>query len=216
MPKTLSMDRKNLYRREESQRVRIERIISGYVKYRHPKIYNEAYGFYEHLDRTYPEKKDLRRSNEYEWLKSGSFGTMRKYYRRGTTNPRKTKVTDNMVLEIPLMDETEITVETTVESSSQSETTVESSNQSETTVESSSQPETTVQSSSLSETTVESSSLSETTVESSSLSIPSMTAELPPISDEMLEQIIGDLGEDPDIDNFFSDIDFELDDCPLW
>ena len=207
MPKNLLMDRKNIYRREESQRVRMERIIAGYVKYRHSNIYDEAKAFYHHLDELYPGKKDLRRSNEYEWLKNGSHETMKKYYPRKTTNPRKAKITDNMVLQIPLMEITTLsdenlpyTNEITVETSSQSETMVEASSQSETTVETSSQ----------SETMVEASSQSETTVEASSLST------LPPISDELFEQIIQDLCEDPDISNFFNNVDFEIDDCPLW
>ena len=223
MSRKLSMDRKNVYRREESQRVRTERVLTGYVKHRHPKIYDEAMGFYEHLNQIYPNKKDLRRSNEYEWLRNGTDKTMRKYY------TRKRKITDNMVLNIPLMDESEIgtenttqtdeiptcqheiTAETTLESSSQYEV-AQAENTTQTDEIPTCQHEITV------ETTLESSSQYEVTQETeveTSTTIPSADL-LPPVSDEILEQIINGLREDPDINNFFEDIDFELDDCPLW
>ena len=192
MPKARSMERKNMWRREETQRVRVERIITGYVKYRHPEIYNKANEFYEHLDEQYPNKKDLRRTNEFEWLKQGTARTMKKFY------TRKRKITDNMILHIPLMNQDEIATENTTQPTEipacQHEIIVE------TTVESSSnQPEMT----------------KETMVETST-SIPSTTADLPPISDEIIEEIMRGLREDPDIRNFFDDVDFEHDDCPLW
>ena len=70
MERQYKMDRKNISRREESMRVREERVITGYVRYVHPEVYKEAYEFYSQLNKLYPEKKDLRRTNEYELLKN--------------------------------------------------------------------------------------------------------------------------------------------------
>ena len=188
MPKKLSMSRKNIYRREETEKVRIERVVAGYLKYRHPGIYEEAYSFYNHLNELYPNKKDLRRSNEYEWLKKGTAETLRKYYPRKTTGKTTVKTTDNMVLNIELMDKT------TVESSLEPEVTQEASTMTEVTQE----------------TVVETSTTPEAAQETS------MALDLPIVSDEELNQIISGLREDPDISNIFDNIDFEEDNCPLW
>ena len=75
-----SMERKNIWRREETQRVREERIITGYFKYIHPEIYSEAKDFFNQLNELYPGKKDLRRTNEFEWLKSGTDKKLKKFY----------------------------------------------------------------------------------------------------------------------------------------
>ena len=37
-----------------------------------------------------------------------------------------------------------------------------------------------------------------------------------PLSEEEFNTVINDLGQDPDIQNFFANIDFELDNCPMW
>ena len=128
------MDRKNIYRREETQRVRVDRIISGYVKYRHPDVFNEAKEYYEWLNTRYPEKKDLRRCNEFEMLKHGTDSPVRKYYMKNkkphATVSQKSNPADTMVLQIPLMTEGDIanktiqTDEITVVESSQPETVV--------------------------------------------------------------------------------------------
>ena len=59
---------KNINRREETRRVRVERIISGYVKHCHPEVYSKAYEFYQHLNGIYPDKKDLRKTREFLML----------------------------------------------------------------------------------------------------------------------------------------------------
>ena len=40
--------------------------------------------------------------------------------------------------------------------------------------------------------------------------------ELQPLDDEAFNTLLDDLRQDPDIASFFDNIDFELDDCPLW
>ena len=226
MPKELSMERKNIYRREESQRVRVERIITGYVKYQHPEIFKEANDYYDLLNTLYPDKKDLRRCNEYELLKRETSRRMRKYYtkkpktadEKSKTADKKSKTADTMVLRIPLMDEA--TVSTTTQSAEIPAYTHEATVSTTTTTQSAEIPaythkvtvETTTQSAEIPAYTHE--VTIETTTEE--LSTPSMTTDLAPVSDEVLNQIIEDLREDPDITNFFDNIDFELDDCPLW
>ena len=203
MPRSLSMTRKNIYRRNESEKVRMERIISGYLKYKHPQIYEEAYSFYNDLNELYPDKKDLRRCNEFEWLKTGTDETMRKYYRRKNYQRKeaRTKRTDNMVLNIELMDNT--AVENSLSPKVTQETAAEIPEVTqETAVEI---PEVTQ------ETAVEIPEVAQEIVVE-----PPMASNLLPVSDEELEEIINSLREDPDLSNFFDNIDYEIDDCTLW
>ena len=86
-------------RREEAKRRRVERVVNGYVKYTHPKIYGEAYEFYTQLDDIYPQKNDLRKTQQFLSLKDNAIGKTNK---RATSKKKRT-VTDNLVLNIPLI-----------------------------------------------------------------------------------------------------------------
>ena len=45
---------------------------------------------------------------------------------------------------------------------------------------------------------------------------PSDDTNLLPLSEEEFNAIIHDLGQEPSIQDFFANIDFQLDECPLW
>ena len=66
-----------------------------YVKTKYPKIYDEAVEFYNNLRKNYPEKHDLRKTNEFKQWKS----KQEKQETTGTPEPPKP---DNMELRIPL------------------------------------------------------------------------------------------------------------------
>ena len=188
MAKQYNMDRKNISRREETMRVREERVITGYVRYTHPEVYKEAYEFYNNLNKVYPQKKDLRRTNEYEMLKNEETRKMRKYYSRKA--PKVKIVQDKMVLRIPLMPKNDTeTVIQPVDIPISQQVTVETTTQ-----------ETTTQ---------------QVTVETTTQEEPVMTG-LEPLDDQTLTEIIQDLHKDPDFSNMFDNIDFEIDNCPLW
>ena len=93
----------NLRRQNEASRVRMDRIISGYIKIKYPKAYEEAKAFYTRLDMLYPNKKDLRKTYEYSLFATGSEDNKYKYNRS-----RQEGISDKMVLEIPLMDTSDI------------------------------------------------------------------------------------------------------------
>ena len=98
--------RKCRWRKQEAIRVRKNRVTQGYIEKKYPEIYKEALEFYQFLDEKYPDKKDLRRTNEFEWVKTGISGqTAKKYYarRKTTTTTTTTTVDDRMELIIPLM-----------------------------------------------------------------------------------------------------------------
>ena len=94
--------RKCRWRKQEAIRVRKNRVTQGYIEKKYPEIYQEALEFYRFLDEKYPGKKDLRRTNEFEWVKTGISGqTARKYYTRKKTTTTTTTVDDRMELIIP-------------------------------------------------------------------------------------------------------------------
>ena len=89
----------NLRRQKEVSRVRMNRIINGYIEIKHPEIYEEAKAFYSKLNMLYPKKKDLRKTYEYSLFATGSRDNKYKYNRAS-----QEEISDKMVLEIPLMD----------------------------------------------------------------------------------------------------------------
>ena len=103
----MDSSRKCRWRKQEAERVRQYRVTQGYIEKKYPHIYKEALEFYSFLDQKYPGKRDLRKTNEFEWLKTGISGeTCKKYYSRKTTTRTTTMTTvidDRMELVIPLI-----------------------------------------------------------------------------------------------------------------
>ena len=89
----------NVRRRQEASRVRENRIITEYVQIKHPGIYKNAKALYTRLDNLYPEKKDLRRTYEYQAFMTGLEPKKYKYSRQ-----QHRAINDNMLLQIELMD----------------------------------------------------------------------------------------------------------------
>ena len=195
-------DRKNNKRRLEAMNVRQNRVVVGYVQYLHPEIYKKAEEFYENLNARYPNKKDLRKTNDYEWLKSNlpASNQVKYYDRKGKNNteptktvdnteptktvdntePTKTvdnteptKIVDNMELVIPLMSLAE---KEAVDLSAHSEIEMAVEQQVEVITESN----------------------------------PTVFSELN-ISDETISEMIHELRQDPDLDMVFNDFDTDCD-----
>ena len=189
-----STDRKNRWRRAEATRIREQRIITGYIELKHPEAYKEAASFYNLLNEKYPSKKDLRKTNEYEWLKAEIPGEItKKYYKRRKTYPSiKQNVfveihnpSDNMQLIIPLMNHpaktTEPPVEQTVEPPAESIDKVAEGETSE--------------------------RIQDTIIEEGEIIIDaSLNDEIP---NDMIEEIINGLRQDPDLHSIFEDIDID-------
>ena len=197
------MQRKNIWRRLETARVRQNRVITGYIEFKHPAVYKEAEEFYAQLNTRYPNKKDLRRTNEFEWVKSG-FTTVKtkKYYPRKTPyekkkdNSKPDEIVDNMELIIPLMGRAEKTVENT-------ETTAKTNQKvMENVVDISADKEIEV----FIEPPID--SFTDIPIEPTEVIIDSF----PVISDKAIDDIIKDLREDPDLDQIFNEFDVDFDD----
>ena len=218
-----SMERKNIWRRMETARVRESRVITGYIEFKHPEVYNEAKEFYTELNKLYPYKKDLRRTNEFEWVKTG-FPEVKtkKYYTRKTQygknkekkdNSKTDEIVDNMKLIIPLMDRPEKTVEQTAAE------TIPKTNQGvlENVVDMSADKEIEVIIEPA-EVIIEPAEVimdqaevimdqAEVIIDPAEVIIDSF----PSIPDKMLEDIIQGLREDPDLHEIFDELDIEFD-----
>ena len=68
--KRQQQDRKNTLRRQYRQ-AREAIFIKDYICERHPEAYQEAAAFYNHVNSMYPEKRDLRRTDEFKAVKLG-------------------------------------------------------------------------------------------------------------------------------------------------
>ena len=104
--RTMDPSRKQRWRKLESERLRKSRITQGYIQKRYPEVYQEASEFFDFLNSKYPTKKDLRRTNEFELLKTGlSDEPTKRFYTRKTKKTTTTTTTfeDTMELTIPLM-----------------------------------------------------------------------------------------------------------------
>ena len=170
--------RKCRWRKQEAERVRRNRVTQGYIEKKYPEIYQESLEFYEFLNKKYPDKKDLRRTNEYEWIKTGISGeTSKKFYSRRktmtTTTTTTTTLEDRMELVIPLMRK---------DSAGSSQPPADDQPPAD------EQPRT-----------------EQPTIDATDIEIPGIMSTLnQEIPDHIIEDIMTELRGDPDIDTFFS------------
>ena len=69
--KRARLDKKNLARRQYSQESRSAIFIKEYIHAKHQEIYEEAVAFYNHVNNLYPQKGDLRKTQEFKAMKLG-------------------------------------------------------------------------------------------------------------------------------------------------
>ena len=208
---------KNYWRRLEINRVKERRVICGYVELKYPEIYKEAFEFYEFLNVKHPGKKDLRKTNEFEMLKSGvPKQTMKKYYTRKEKGPNievSNKKDMDMELIIPLM-KLPVSTQEIGSSSDVSTQQIEFSSEIPTQeIEVSSEiPTQEIEvSSEIPTQEIEVSSDVSTQENESSSEVSTQEIEsLGHIRDEMIEEIMTNLREDPDLHALFDDIDIDI------
>ena len=123
--------RKNETRKELSKTNRHARLITQYVQYKHPNIYEEAEVRYQELNDKYPHKRDLSKTIEFLQLTTGAvtysqYYNQRKQERRAQdkkqTPPTETITTgqnDMPLLSLEMVQNIipEVTVETVADSS---------------------------------------------------------------------------------------------------
>ena len=69
--KRVRQDKKNAARRQYRQDAREALFIQAYIKEKYPEVYEEAGTFYNHINKRYPQKRDLRKTEEFNALKLG-------------------------------------------------------------------------------------------------------------------------------------------------
>ena len=191
--------RKNRWRRAEAVRIREQRIISGYAEIKYPDIYKEAAGFYNLLNKKYPSKNDLRKTNEFELLKMDMPGEItKKYYKRRKEYPSIKKSVaveshnprDNMQLIIPLMEHPNTSTkpsgqEPPVETPVGSQDIAKAAGSQDTIIEE-----------------------AEIIIDGTNSFQPTLNDEIP---NKIIEEIMNGLSQDPDLQSFFADIDIDID-----
>ena len=113
-------EQKRVTRKQRSINNRHDKLISQYVRFKYPEVYADAEACYTRLNARYPDKRDLSKTIEYVQLTTGAI-TYSQYYNHrkqekksrnkgetaGETEEKTTTgqdvVTDNMVLQIPLL-----------------------------------------------------------------------------------------------------------------
>ena len=104
------IEQKRVARHIRSVDARHDRLITAYIKKKHPEVYEEAHRYYETLNLKYPSKRDLTKTGEFLQFATG-YSTFIEYYNRARVTDQKTKkhtVDDNMTLRIPLMDSEDV------------------------------------------------------------------------------------------------------------
>ena len=201
----MSTDRKNINRRAEAVRTRQNRIIVGYVQHIFPNVYARAEEFYEVLHVKYPEKRDLRKTDEYAWMKNYLLPHQPRNNDKQAETASLTGC-DNMKLEIPLMT-TEETLKKPIDMSSEMKIVVEAQpvDTQDLPVMTDEKMEIVVEAQ-----PVDTQDLPVMTDEKMEIVVeaqPVVTQHLPMMSDETLQSMIRYLREDPDINDMFNDIE---------
>ena len=68
------IEQRKIQRRENRSKVRQALLISEYVRYKHFAVYQEAVNFYNEVNSNHPLKYDLRKTDEFKALKMGITG----------------------------------------------------------------------------------------------------------------------------------------------
>ena len=177
--------RENEIRRIKTVQAREDKVVLGYFKRRHPKIYEEAKKYAKELATANPGKMDLTKTPEYYTFLKGP----------------------NMELKIQLMDEGEAQqehpdqgdVELKIQLMDEGEAQQEHPDQGDATAEAPQELQ------------------GEAQPAIKDLELPPAEGAVAlPLNDEDFNAVMNDLSQDPTIQDFFNNFDFELDNCPLW
>ena len=233
MPRSRAAQDRHNERRRQSQRKARQAVFSlDYIKVRYPEIYNEVEGFFTALDLRYPDKHDLRKTNEYVCFKhitegKGSKDGKELYFDIKTATV-SVKDLENPSVETSVQCESQL-VETGHSESLPVEMSVQFESQHMEICHSESPPVetviTTVQCESPSTKTTELEPRLEITLipeqQARKATITSQTLQItteqesPPISfddipSDVVDQIISQLRQDPDLTDIFNDIDLQM------
>ena len=184
--------KENARRRGDTKKRRADKLMIAYIKNKYPAVYKEGAEFYEKLNRQHPDKIDLTKAPEFVALTktAGSSTTI-------------------LQLEIELMDKGQV-------EKTRTRTTME-------VVDEASQPIPPVAAQPVINQHSEPLEQDEMTQP-----IPPVAAQvvigqhsepdlqLLPLDQDEMDTLVNDLLQDPDVSDWFSNFQFECDNCPLW
>ena len=96
MERQVQLARRRERDRKRKEQVRQDQLMIGYIKVKHPSIYEEAREYYNTMNNIYSSKKDLRKTARFKEIEVSIF--------KRPTKSNETVYNDNMVLEIPLIE----------------------------------------------------------------------------------------------------------------
>ena len=196
-------------RRKKVSSDRVDLFAASYVQNKYPAIYKEAVQFYDELRLKNPEKLDLRKSIAYRaWIMDQKQNTD---VLRGCFDKFQLKVhlmsSDDVSKKAKPLSEADSEVEAVVETLAEGDVVRESPAESDVT-------ETTVETLPEGDVVCESLPALESIVEvaiSETLDISTIEPSLEgPLSDELFEEILQGLREDPDLSNIMSSLEEEM------
>ena len=183
MPRTrIQQDRHNERRRKIQSEGRKAIFSMDYIRIKYPEIHSEACEFFTVINAKYPEKRDLKKTHEFQCFKQSPELMKNTVFTENTVSTENTMSTElEPLLEIPLM------------ANPNSNTTVSTSVEQET----------------LYATEQIISTCTTQTIETTT------EQEIPPISindieSDMIDQIIEQLRQDPDLSSVFDDIELQM------
>ena len=190
-------ERRKQLRKNRQNVKRQNSLITDYIEHKYANIYAEAFEFYKNLDDKYPDKTDLRKTEEYKFWKFGSVHL--------TSQPQEQEpkeYTDNLQLNIPI--KRYRTVKQGQSVTTQTLSTQEQSSTAITTQTLSTQEQSSTAITTQTLSTQEQSS----TIQTPQTPQPTLLEELP---HDLVQEMINELKEDPHMMNMFDTIEGQLD-----
>ena len=183
-----NLERENENRRKKTARAREDKVIIGYIMKKYPKTYEEGRKYARELAGANPNKIDLTKTSQFRAFVKGPC------------------IIDNMELKIELLDEADTSTTRTPETSQ----VLHEADTSTTRTPETSQA-------------LQMTGTFEDLEVATHLEVATLSGEAPPgeknllpLSEEDFNTMMDDLRQDPTIQDFFTNIEFELDECPMW
>ena len=209
--KRARLDKKNLLRRKHTQEGRAAIFINEYIKEKHRETYEEAVTFYNYVNELYPQKGDLRKTEEFKAMRNGMMFVA-----------KRPNIVKQTYTSIPTTGEHEITIVATHEQSETIHLAIQPPIQQAETLPSIEQPETlpsTEQAETLPKTMqlriplMSPQEISTTVLEENLLS--TLSGELQPtldeeIPEEIYNKILAELRQDPDLSKLMDEMEQDI------
>ena len=232
--KPRNLKRENEIRRRDTIQRRSEKVILGYIKAVHPKIYKEGSQYFDKLNEAHPQKKDLTKTQEYQAITKNNTAPMNEFELRIELMTTKNQTTTATVAQETCQETPEPQSSTTCQDHPEPSTMCQDllpEPQPSTTCQDHPEPNTMCQDllpepqpSTTCQDHPEPSTMCQDLLPEPQPSTtcqdhpePStMCQDLLPLGEEEMEALLDDLRQDSNIASFFANIDYELDNCPLW